>query len=119
MEEYEHVMFIQRLKPDKKEEYIKAHQEIWPDLLKAHKEAGIAREIIWIFGDYLILYIMSTNFKEAMNNLSETKIFKEWINYMSQLLDEIQDYSLGKTNIITLEKVFDLEKQLEDLEKSN
>jgi L-rhamnose mutarotase len=58
--------------------------------------------------------MMSKNFKTAMQKLGEKEIFKRWIEKMDQLMDEIQDYS-GKGNIITLENVFNLEKQLDDI----
>lgn len=104
----DHVMFVQKIKSDKIEEYIKSHKKVWPELLKEIKKSGIEREMIWIFGDYIFLYMMSNDFKKAMDSLSKTKIFQEWSEYMKNFLDEMQDYS----NIITLKKVFDLEEQL-------
>jgi L-rhamnose mutarotase len=111
-EKPKHIMFVQKLKTEKKEEYIKAHKEAWPELLKAIKDSGIDRELIWIFGDFICIYMMTDDFDEAMSNLSKTEIFKKWSEYMGELLDEMQDYSEGGTNVITLDKVFDLEEQL-------
>jgi len=108
----EHVMFIQKTKKDKREEYIESHKKVWPDVLKAHRDAGIKRELIWMKGDYLYLYIMAENFNEAMEKLKKTDIFKKWIREMAPLLDEIQDFS-SNGQVIRLEKVFDLEEQLE------
>lgn len=114
-EKPKHVMFIQKVKPEKKEEYIKVHSEVWPELLKAIKDCGIDRELIWVFGDYLCIYMMSKDFNSAMAKLSETAVFKKWSEYMGTLLAEMQDYSGGGTNVVTLEKVFDLEEQLGSL----
>jgi len=42
----EHVLFVQQVKEDKRKEYINAHREAWPELLRAIKESGIEREMI-------------------------------------------------------------------------
>lgn len=109
-----HIMFIQKVKPDKKAEYIKVHKEAWPELLKAIKESGIDRELIWLFGDYVCIYMMAEDFDKAMNILAKKDVFKKWSELMSGFLDEMQDYSRGGKNVVTLEKVFDLEAQLKD-----
>ena len=115
MEEgYEHALFMQKVKPGKMDEYKNAHSNVWPELLDAIKESGIERELIWILGDNIYIYMMSRDFESAMARLGEREIFKKWLEKMGPLLDEMQDYS-EKGNIITLEKVFDLEKHLDEL----
>ncbi len=108
----DHVMFMQRTKPEKRSEYIKAHAECWPDLLRAIKAAGIEREMIWMSGDTIMIYMMTKDFQKAMAALGETAVFKRWTAKMGPLLAEMQDYEGG--NIAQLQKVFDLEKQLEE-----
>ncbi|MCL4418361.1 MAG: L-rhamnose mutarotase [Actinobacteria bacterium] len=111
-EKSKHIMFIQKVKSEKKEEYTRAHKDAWPDLLKVIKDSGIDRELIWLFGDYICIYMMTDDFDGAMSRLSKTDVFKKWSEYMGTLLAEMQDYSQGGGNVITLEKVFDLEEQL-------
>jgi len=53
----DHVMFIQKTKTNKRQEYVESHKSVWPELLKAHRDAGILREIIWMKENYLYLYI--------------------------------------------------------------
>jgi L-rhamnose mutarotase len=108
----EHVMFVQEVKPEKKDEYIDAHKDAWPDLLHAIRDSGIEREMIWLHGNNIYIYIMAENFDKAMAILGEKQIFKDWIDKMDPLLAMIQDYS-GEGNVIRLDKVFDLENQLE------
>jgi L-rhamnose mutarotase len=109
----EHVMFVQEVKAEKRDEYIGAHRDAWPDLLKAIKDSGIEREMIWMHGNNIYIYIMSENFDRAMAVLAEKQVFKDWIEKMEPLLAMMQDYS-GEGNVIRLDKVFDLEKQLEE-----
>jgi L-rhamnose mutarotase len=109
----EHVLFVQKVKKEKKEEYIKYHKECWPELLNAIKRSGIEREIIWIFEEQILVYLMAEDVDEAMDRLSKTEVFKRWTQCMGEVLDEMQDYS-EKGKIVKLEKVFDLESQLSD-----
>ncbi|MCL5986347.1 MAG: L-rhamnose mutarotase [Actinobacteria bacterium] len=110
----EHVLFFQKIRKGKRNEYIKAHREMWTELLEAIKEAGIEREIIWLKGNGIFLYIMSDNFDKALSKLAEKKVFQNWLKKMAPLLSEVQDYS-GEGNIVKLDKIFDLEKQLNDI----
>ena len=110
---YEHSLFVQKVKQGKMGEYKETHKKVWPELMKAIKESGIDRELIWVHGDFIYIYMMSKNFESAMQKLGEKEIFKKWLEKMDRIMDEIQDYS-GKGNIITLENVFNLEKQLND-----
>ena len=75
----EHVMFIQKVKEDKKEEYIKAHEACWKELLFMASKLGIKREMIWIYEKIVIVYIMAKDFDKSMNELAKTKIFKKWL----------------------------------------
>ncbi len=113
-DKYEHALFMQKVKTGKMDEYKETHKNVWPELLEAIKDCGIEREIIWMHGDNIFIYMMSKNFESAMAKLGEREIFKKWLQKMEDLLDEMQDYS-GEGNIITLENVFDLEKQLDEI----
>ena len=107
----EHIVFIQKVKKDKKEKYLKYHKECPKALMEVIKNSGIKREIIWINEEQLIVYIMSDDFEKAMARLVKQSVFKNWTSLMEPLLSEMQDYSQdGK--IKNLQKVFDLEEQL-------
>ena len=107
----EHILFIQKVKKDKKDEYIKFHNEAWQELLKEMKNSGIEREMIWIYDNTIIIYTMAENFDKSYHKLSRTEVFQKWSQIMTPLLISMQDYS-KKGNIQKLEKVFDLEEQI-------
>ena len=89
----EHVMFVQEVNPDKKDEYIDAHRDAWHDLLTAIKESDIEREMIWLHGNNIYIYMMAEDFDGAMSTLAEKQVFKDWIEKMEPLLAMMQDYS--------------------------
>jgi L-rhamnose mutarotase len=107
----EHVLFIQKVKPEKKEEYLEAHRKVWPELLREIRASGVEREIIWIDGETLYVYVMAENFDEALGKQGNSDVFKKWVEKMDPLLAEMQDYS-EEGKIVKLDKVFDLEEQL-------
>lgn len=114
-EEYDHVMFMQKIKSEKTEDYIKAHHEAWPELLKAIRDSGIEREFVWVNEDTCYIYMMAKDFNKAMSDLAKTEIFKKWSDKMEGLLAKMQDYSEGGQNVVTFNKVFDLETQLKKI----
>ena len=81
----EHIMFVQEVKQEKKDEYIGAHRDIWPELLTAIKESGIEREMIWMHGNYICIYMMSENFEKAMASLGEKQIFKDSVDKLASI----------------------------------
>lgn len=85
----DHVMFIQTIKKNKKDEYIKAHKNCWPELLKAHKDSGIERELIWIYRNDILIYMMKENFNSTMAKLVKMDIFKDWIIKMNSLMEKM------------------------------
>jgi L-rhamnose mutarotase len=107
----EHIMFVQKVKDDKKDQYIKYHKNCWPDLLKAIKESGIEENIIWIYGNEVFNYAVSDNFDESMKILSEKQVFKDWSEKMESLFEVKHDF-LSDKKVEKLEKIFDLEEQL-------
>lgn len=107
----EHVLFIQKVKPERRDEYIAAHRQAWPELLKALRDSGVRQELIWIRNDTLYIYVMASDFAKAIEYQGKTDVFQRWIRKMQPLLAEMQDYSEGG-RVVTLEKVFDLEEQL-------
>jgi L-rhamnose mutarotase len=108
----EHVLFVQKVRPEKKSEYIEAHNNPPADLLRVLRDSGVQREIIWIQGENIYIYVMSDDFKKAITNQGRTSIFQRWVQKMKPLLSEIQDYS-GEGSVVQLRKIFDLEEQLQ------
>jgi len=46
--------FVLRVKPDKLEEYVRAHQQVWPEMLEALKGAGIRNYTIFRARDQVV-----------------------------------------------------------------
>lgn len=96
-----------RIVPGKKAEYIKRHDEIWPEMKKVLTEAGIKNYTIWNTGDMLFGYYECEKGAEyAARVQSESPVVKKWDEYMKDILIMDKDPVTGAQPL--LEKVFEL-----------
>lgn len=80
----ERVGIFFRLKPDRKEEYIKRHDQIWPEVTAAIKDAGIRNFSIWNEGDLLFSYYEVKDAARAEEFLSKSEIYQKWRDCMEE-----------------------------------
>ena len=76
-----------KIAPGAKSEYIKRHNEIWPEMVEALKKAGIRNYTIWNTGDTLFGYYeceFGTEFAAKVQSSSE--VVKKWDEYMKDIL---------------------------------
>lgn len=91
----------------KKEEYIKRHKEIWPEMVKVLKEAGISNYSIWCEGNELFgYYECEKGVKFAQETQKNSPIVDKWNQYMEGILILPMDPETGAQPI--MEQVFEL-----------
>jgi L-rhamnose mutarotase len=99
--------FVMKLKPGFEAEYLKRHDEIWPELSAELKAAGIS--------DYSIFLDRRTGYLFAVQKLAEgnraaslpgTAIVKKWWAYMRDIMDTNPDNS---PVAVPLEEVFHMD----------
>lgn len=76
-----------RIVPGQKEEYIRRHNEIWPELVEVLKDAGIGNYTIWNVGDELFGYYecaYGADFAAKMQ--AESPVVERWNAYMKDIL---------------------------------
>jgi L-rhamnose mutarotase len=86
--------FKMKLKPGNVAEYKKRHDEIWPELQKELRAAGISDYSIFLDEETLTLFAVQ---KLSDNNtaaaLPNSPIVKKWWSYMAPLMDVHPDNS--------------------------
>ena len=93
------------LKEGKKEEYVRRHNEIWPEMLEVLEEAGIRNYTIWNTGNELFGYYeceKGADYAAAVQN--ESPVVAKWNEYMSDVMIMEADPVTGAQPL--LEKVF-------------
>ena len=105
----ERAAFIFKIRPEMKEEYKKVHDEIWPELAKAIRDAGIANYSIFFRNDgTLFAYLEADDFNVAMEQLGKTEVNERWQKYMDKFFVKDDPAILGP-EIEMIEEVFHLD----------
>ena len=90
------------------EEYIKRHNEIWPEMIAVLKKAGIKNYSIWNNGLELFgYYECEKGIEYASRIQSESEVVKKWDAYMKDILIMEVD-PITKAQPL-LKKVFELD----------
>lgn len=99
--------FKMKMNPGLKEEYRKRHDEIWPELVKLLKEAGIGNYSIFLDEETNTLFAYQEQAGDnSSQNLGTTEIVKRWWKYMADIMETNPDNS---PVTVPLEQVFYME----------
>lgn len=80
--------FVLRVRPDKIDEYVAAHREVWPDLLRALTDSGIRNYSIFRDGNQVFGYFEADDLAAAAEYLSRQEVCARWQDAMAELLEE-------------------------------
>lgn len=86
--------FKMHLNEGQKQEYIKRHNEIWPELKKLLKDAGISEYSIFLDEATNTLFAFQKQSGTAgSQDLGKTDIVKKWWAYMADIMETNPDNS--------------------------
>ena len=102
------VAFQLRLRPGTIEEYEKAHEQVWPELLAKIKEVGISHYSIFRRGLDLFLVMNVADFDRAWEILDKDPTNLRWQKEMSRLFEPITDLEPGE-RFAMMKEVFYME----------
>ncbi|MCL2421420.1 MAG: L-rhamnose mutarotase [Defluviitaleaceae bacterium] len=101
----ERVTWKARLKPGMKQEYIKRHDEVWPEMTSLLNEAGIHNYSIWCVEDELFgYYEAELGIDHAAKTQAQSKIVDKWNLYMKDVMEMEMNPDTGTAYV--LEQVF-------------
>jgi len=99
--------FTMKLKPGNVAEYIKRHDEIWPELSEAIREAGISDYSIFLDESSLTLFaVQKCATGNRAHELPVHPVVRKWWAYMAPLMETNPD---GSPACGDLRPVFHLE----------
>ena len=82
----EHMAWKGRIKPGCKAEYQRRHAEIWPEMVKVLKDAGICNYSIFYCNDELFGYYECDSIAEAARVQAESPVVDRWNAYMKDVM---------------------------------
>lgn len=101
MEKY---AFKMHLSPGKRDEYIRRHDEIWPELVALLKEAGISDYSIHLDEDSDTLFgVLWRRNDHGMNDLPLHPVMQRWWAHMADIMETQPD---DKPVVVELKTVF-------------
>lgn len=83
----ERLALMYRVRPGKKEEYIRAHENVWPEITKGLKDAGCREMTIFSRGNQLFLFALIENIDEFNRIRAENPYYHKWNDWMHELLE--------------------------------
>ena len=88
------IAFKMYLNPGQKEEYKRRHDEIWPELKKLLKDAGISEYSIFIDEETNTLFAFQKQDGDASSqDLGQTEIVQKWWKFMADIMKTNPDNS--------------------------
>ena len=80
--------FVLHVQPDKIDQYIRAHEAVWPEMLDALRSAGIRNYTIFRDGNRMFGYFEADDLDATGRHLAQQHVSARWQDAMAQFLEE-------------------------------
>ena len=98
------------LLPGMRDEYVRRHDEIWPEMKETLAQAGIVNYTIWRCGDELFgYYECEKGAAYAAKVQAESSVVDRWNEYMRDVM--VMDFAPETGTAVALENVFSFRTQ--------
>lgn len=92
MSRNQRIAFCMTLYPGKEEQYRKRHDQIWPEMVRVLKAAGVSNYSIFLLDTTLFAYAEIEDI-DKWNDLPNQDVVKKWWAYMKPLMETNPDSS--------------------------
>lgn len=99
------VAWTARLRPDKVDAYVKAHADVWPDVVEAIRAAGIRDYSIWLWGDRVFAQYETDDHEASLQMEAAAEATQRWRALMREYFAE----DVATEGVTWLEEIFRLE----------
>ena len=96
------------IKKDLINEYVKMHENVWPNVLQAHKEAGIRNYSIFKNGNQFFYEYECDDIQFACNYVANSKACQEWDAITSKMVEGSFNWT-NESPVNFLKEIFYLE----------
>lgn len=104
------VAFLLKVKPDKLDEYVKHHEQVWPEMLDALRRTGWKNYSLFMRDDGLLFGYFETpeSFQAALAGMSQEEVNARWQEFMAPYFEGIGGAHADE-NMLELKEVFHLD----------
>jgi L-rhamnose mutarotase len=78
--------WVLEIRPGYEEEYVRRHQEIWPEMIEALRSAGIRNYSIFRHGLTLFGYFETDDIEETQRYLANDETNRRWSEWMDPIM---------------------------------
>lgn len=84
------VCFLMHLKPERVEDYLKAHEVVWPEMLDALRDAGWTNYSLHLqkATGLVVGYVETPDYEHATAEMARREINARWQSTMSEFFQE-------------------------------
>ena len=82
------VAYVMKLKPECKDSYVEIHRKdnVWDGIIDVNRRAGVSKEQIFVFEDYVFLYAEAEDLDNMQRVYSEDETLKKWDNITLRMM---------------------------------
>lgn len=93
--------FVMQLHPGKKEEYIRRHSPIWPELEDVLKSLGVSNYSIFLHeGTNQLFAYAEIEDEERWAAIADTEVCQRWWTHMGDIMDSNPDHSPTSVDLV-------------------
>jgi L-rhamnose mutarotase len=81
------VAFVMRVREGQQQEYIRRHQQVWPEVQANMRQAGIHSMSIYMAGLQLFLYMEVEDYARAAAFLAADPASQRWEKHMAPIME--------------------------------
>jgi L-rhamnose mutarotase len=94
--------WVLEVRPGYEEEYKRRHDEIWPEMVEALREAGIRNYSIFRYGLTLFGYFETDDLESTVESLGNSEANRRWGEWMAPIMKIEADPSTGFPYLLPL-----------------
>lgn len=94
----ERIAFVMRVKEGYQDEYIRRHEQVWPEVLSDLGRAGVHRMSIFLRGVELFVYMEVEDYSQAIRILNDSPQSVRWEVYMEPIMEGAKNASYDPAN---------------------
>jgi L-rhamnose mutarotase len=79
--------FVLRIRPERVDEYVRAHADVWPEMRQAISDAGIRNYSIFLHENLAFGYMESDDFDRVWEYMGAQPVNARWQDAMAELLE--------------------------------
>jgi len=84
----ERVAFVMKVRPGQEAEYRRRHEAVWPEMLRALKDAGCSSYSIYMKGRDLFAYMEVEDFEGFKRHMSANPDSQRWEAQMAPIMEQ-------------------------------